>query len=172
MRENHQKEQYFFDPPTVTHLADFVATYADPCCLCTPLVGQAVEESGGSCTTLDIDGRFAHLEGFREYNLYRPAWLGAEFGLILCDPPFFKVSLSQLFTAVRQLSCFDYSQPLLIAYLKRRELNLLSTFHLFNLEPTGYQPGYVTVQRTERNVIELYGNLGVAAHALLRGETL
>jgi hypothetical protein len=172
MYEQHKLEQYFFDPPTIEHLANFVAGYANPCCLCTPLIGQALEKRGVAVRTLDIDERFATLKGFRKYNIYRPHWLGETFGLIICDPPFFNISLSQLFTALRILSRYDYAQPMLVAYLVRRGANLMHTFHLFNLRATDCKPSYLTVQTTERNEIEFYGNLGDEAHTKLAATVL
>ncbi|MBV9867877.1 MAG: hypothetical protein JO316_21190 [Abitibacteriaceae bacterium] len=164
MYEKHENEQYFFDPPTLQHLAGFVEQFSRPCCLCTPLLGQELEQRRVPVTTLDIDERFVHLKSFRHYDIYRPAWLGEAFDLIICDPPFFKVSLAQLFKAIRLLSCHNYEQPLLICYLSRRAANVTGTFACFNLEPTGYRPNYQTVQRVERNEIEIFGNLGNALH--------
>lgn len=159
MHEQHQREQYFFDPATITHLADFMQGFARPCCLCTPMVGRELVWRGVAVTILDSDERFADLPGFQLYDLYRPIWLGQVFDLILCDPPFFNVSLSQLFQAIRLLSRYDTSQPLLICYLKRREANLRGTFAAFNLQPTGYHPSYLTVQAAARNEIEFFSNL-------------
>lgn len=159
MYEQHQHEQYFFDPTTIANLADFVQGFAQPCCLCTPMVGRELVRRSVKLTILDSDERFADLPGFQKYDLYRPVWLGQPFDLILCDPPFFNVSLSQLFQAIRLLSRYDSNQPLLICYLKRREANLLGTFGAFNLQPTGYNPGYLTVQAVDRNEIEFYSNL-------------
>jgi hypothetical protein len=119
---------------------------------------------------LDIDERFDHLAGFRRYDIYRPEWLGEEFGLIICDPPFYGASLSRLFAAIRMLSRNDYAQPLLVSYLVRRSSNLMGTFARFGLQPTGYRPGYRTVQQAERNDIEFFGNLGEEAHARLSGD--
>ncbi len=159
MYELHENEQYFFDRPTLDTLADVVAGFANPCCLCAPLLGQALEGRGVAVRTLDIDTRFAHLKGFMPYDIYRPRWLGEAFGLIVCDPPFFGVPLSQLFTALRLLSRYDYRQPLLVSYLVRRGSNLRGTFARFGLEPTGYRPGYQTVQAVARNAIEFFSNV-------------
>lgn len=167
MYEQHKLEQYFFDPLTIRRLADFVAGYKNPCCLCTPMIAMELERRGLSVRTLEIDERFMTLKGFLKYNIYRPEWVGEAFDLIICDPPFFNISLSQLFTALRLLSRYDYSQPMLVAYLVRRGANLMHTFHRFNLQPTGYKPEYLTVQKTERNEIEFFGNLGAEAHAKL-----
>ena len=170
MYELHGQEQFFWDEQTVAHLADVVSRYPMPCCLCAPLLGQELERRGIETRTLDLDTRFAGLRGFREWNVYRPEWLGEQFGIIVCDPPFFGVSLSQLFTAVRLLSRHDNDQPVLICYLARRAAHVQGTFWRFQLEPTGYEPGYRTVQNLERNRIEFFGNLGPDLLAKLRGE--
>jgi hypothetical protein len=163
MYELHENEQYFFDGPTLAFLGDFVARFANPCCLCAPLLGRELEARGVSVRTLDIDERFAGLRGFRRYDLYRPEWLGEEFGLIICDPPFYNVSLSQLFRAIRLLSRHNYGQPLLVSYLVRRAANVTGTFARFGLQPTGYRPGYQTVQKSERNEVEFFGNVPIGA---------
>jgi hypothetical protein len=168
MYELHENEQYFFDAATRDHLAEFVRDFDNPCCLCAPLLGQALVERGVSATILDTDDRFNSVAGFQHYDLYRPAPLQQNFGLIVCDPPFFKVSLSQLFQAVRLISQFDYMQPLLICYLRRRASNIMGTFSRFNLTPTGYFPGYQTVQSSERNEIEFFSNLDEVAIRRLR----
>ena len=108
---------------------------------------------------LDIDDRFADLPGFVRFDVYRPEWVGKRFGLILCDPPFFGVSLSQLFAALRLLSHNDYQQPMLVSYLRRRSSAILGTFSRFDLRSTGYFPSYQTVQRSPRNEIEFFSNL-------------
>ena len=38
MHEDHRREQFFFDPPTVVRLADLLAPYEAPCCRCAPTV--------------------------------------------------------------------------------------------------------------------------------------
>lgn len=159
MYERHQNEQYFFDQPTLEQLADFVQQFAAPCCLCAPLLGKTLVERGVSVRILDIDERFASIAGFRHYDIFRPTWLDEQFDLIICDPPFYNASLSQLFTAVRQLAHFNYAQPLMLAYLQRRATNVLGTFNKFNLSATGYFPQYQTVQDIERNKIEFFSNL-------------
>jgi len=161
MYELHQNEQYFFNAPTLNRLADFVVTgsFTNPCCLCCPLLGQELARRNIAARSLDIDERFAGTLGFMRYDIYRPAWTGESYDLIICDPPFFKVSLAQLFKAVRTLSQHDFSQPLLLCYLSRRASNVLGAFSRFNLRATGLRAGYQTVQDTERNDIEFFTNL-------------
>ncbi len=159
MHELHENEQYFFDEPTIEQLADFVATFDSPCVICAPMIGLRLTEMGIDVSILDIDNRFADLPGFRHWDLYNPKWLGQKFGLILCDPPFFNVSLSQLFSAIHLLGQHDFSQPVMIGYLKRRADAILGTFSPFGLQPTGYSPGYQTVRKIKKNEIEFFSNL-------------
>lgn len=159
MHENHQREQYFFDPATVEHLARFLTRFESPCCICAPMVGRAVARLGHPVTNLDLDERFAADPGFEAFDLYRPRWIERRFDVILCDPPFFNVSLSQLFQALRQLAHHDLEQKLVVAFLQRRAEAIRGTFAPFGLEGSGYEPGYLTVQESERNGIELFTNL-------------
>ena len=167
MYERHDNEQYFFDGRTLEQLAEFVSSWTSPCCLCAPLLGQHLAELGISVTILDIDTRFAGTKGFRKYDLYRPEWLGTEFDLILCDPPFFNVSLSQLFSAIRMLARNDFQQQILISYLERRSEAVVNVFSPFRLSPTGYFPRYQTVRDTDKNRIEMFGNLDATQVARL-----
>jgi hypothetical protein len=164
MEERHDREQYFFSPATTAYLADFVSRFENPCCLCAPSVGVELARRGVRVRIIDIDERFAQAPGFRRYDLYRPEWLGEPFGIIICDPPFFNVSLSQLFAALRLLGRNRYEQPLLISYLRRRAASIEGTFTRFGLRATGYCPRYQTVQALSRNEIEFFGNLSPAQH--------
>lgn len=168
MYERHQNEQYFFDQSTLDQLADFVQCFSHPCCLCVPMLGRTLAERGVQVKVLDIDERFASVPGFEVYDIYRPAWIEEKFDLIICDPPFYNVSLSQLFTTIRKLAHYSYRQSLMVAYLKRRAANVLGTFSPFKLVETGYYPGYLTVQDVERNKIEFFSNLDEQHIAQLR----
>lgn len=168
MHELHKNEQYFFDAETITHLVSFLAAFKRIGILCAPMLGQALANSDREITVLDIDERFANVRGFLNWSIYRPQRLPQEFDIIICDPPFFNVSLSQLFQAIRVLSHFNLEQKLLVSYLHRRTNAIIGTFVPFRLEPTGYFPAYVTVQKNEKNRIEFFGNLGDEAHEKLR----
>jgi len=159
MHENHQKEQYFFDEATITALTDFSMGFERICCLCTPTIGEALLKRGKACTILDTDERFADLPGFRSYDLYRPDYLPDTFDLIICDPPFFNVSLSQLFKAIRILAHFNLEQPLLLAYLGRRRYSVTGTFAPFGLRQTEKKAHYLTVQSSAKNDIYFFSNL-------------
>jgi len=140
--EQHSREQYFFDMPTRDWLVELLMPYANPCLVGVPTVARELED----IRLLDIDDRFADLEGFVKWDLYRPEPLAEKFDLIVCDPPFHTVSFSQLFNALRVLANGDFRQPVLITGLARREQDLLATFYPFALRPTGVQARYVSVQ--------------------------
>src|SRR5262245_29477559 len=117
MDERHQYEQYFFAPDTLSRLTGFLARYDRVCVLCAPLLGQALATAGRKVRILDIDERFAAVPGFLRWDIHRPTPLGETFDVILCDPPFFNISLSRLFRAVRVLAQHRLDQPLLVSYL-------------------------------------------------------
>lgn len=158
IEEQHEREQYFFDASTLRALADFVQSFDRPCCLCAPMLGQELQTRGNVVRVLDTDERFADLRGFRRWDLYRPEHLDETFDLIVCDPPFFNVSLSQLFCAIRLLCRFDVATKVMISYPVRRSSAILGTFAPFNVRPTGFRPGYMTVQQCEKNEIEFFAN--------------
>lgn len=166
MHELHENEQYFFSEQTLKQFSELLEPFLTPCILCAPTLAQSLQEYAGSQKTicaLDIDTRFEKLlPGFRLWNLYKPTRIDERFDIIFCDPPFFNCSLSQLFSAIRLLSDFDYSQPIMICYLLRREQALLGTFAKFSIQPTGVFASYKTVQDSERNVIQLYSNINIA----------
>ncbi len=165
MQELHENEQYFFSEDTLKKFCDLLEPFQNPCILCAPTLAQMLQERARptrKVCALDIDTRFEKLlPGFKLWNLYKPTRIKEQFDVIFCDPPFFNCSLSQLFSAIRILSNFDYSQQIMLCYLLRREQALLGTFAKFSIEPTGMFASYKTVQPSERNVIQLYSNTGI-----------
>lgn len=166
LEEKHELEQYFWDEQTLDLLCDVVSAYKNPCALCAPMLGVAMAARGQPISFLDTDERFGHVPGFRKWDAYRPEHINEEFDLIICDPPFFSLSLSQLFTAIRLLAGFRLSTPLAIGYLERRENSVLGTFAPFNLEQSPFYPSYKTVQKVERNIIRFYANFDLPERPL------
>lgn len=153
--ENHANEQYFFDMATRDWLVDLLMPYVNPCLVGIPTVAREM----GDVRLLDIDTRFSDCGGFVQWNLHRPEPREEEYDLVVCDPPFNRVSFSQLFDALRVLVKDDYHRPVLITGLASREQDLLATFHRFGLGPTGVQARYISVQDQEgRNKIMFYAN--------------
>ena len=94
MYELHENEQYFFDQETLEKLSNVLKQFNSVCCLCVPSLGEKLELEGREVRILDIDTRFQRLKGFCFFDIHRPEWIGETFDLIICDPPFFNVSLS------------------------------------------------------------------------------
>lgn len=159
MEELHQYEQFFYEPNTLSQLAEFVTKFEKICCVCTPLLGKFLVEKGKSVTILDIDTRFDSVAGFQQYNLYEPQPLEETYELLICDPPFQKISLSQLFKALRVLSGNNFAQPILLSFLQERANDVLGTFAPFQLQKTGYYPQYVSLRKQEWEHIEFFSNL-------------
>ena len=134
-----------------------LAEFASPCVLCAPLLGTEMARKR-RVRVLDIDERFSHVVGYRRWDVHRPEHLAETFGVIFCDPPFFTVSLSQLFRAIRMLAGHDFRTPVALTYLSRRGVAAVSVFEPFNVRPTGYRPEYLTVQNEGRNSIEVFAN--------------
>lgn len=155
MHENHQHEQYFFAPPTIERLTALLRAYPSPCCLGAPTVAR----QHGAATLLDIDPRFSDAPGFVRWDMYRPRPLDTRFGAILCDPPFNRVSLSQLFAALRVLCRGDFSAPLFLCHLQRRQHDIQGTLGAFGLAPTDLALEYVTVKPQPGEEIILYANV-------------
>jgi hypothetical protein len=172
MYELHKNEQYFFDTQTLEHLASFLSKYNSIGVLCAPLLEKALADNKKTITLLDINERFYNIPGFLHWDIYKPQRLPQKFDIIICDLPFFNVSLSQLFKAIGILSHYDVEQKLLISYLHRRGNAFISTFSPFGLESTSFYPGYVTVKKIDKNKIEFFGNLGNEVHTSLSNQFL
>jgi hypothetical protein len=169
MVELHENEQYFWTDETVADLAERTQKFELPCCLCTPLLGRELSRRGVRCRTLDMDERFGDVPGFEKFDLCRPKFRAEKFGVIVCDPPFWNVSLSQLFGTIRLLSQYDWQQPMAICYPTRRSKNLCATFAKFGLQATGIFPMYQTVQARETDRIEFFANFDFGARDALVG---
>jgi hypothetical protein len=160
VHEDHQKEQYFFDPPTVQRLADRLANYDNPCCLCSPMIARELAARGRPARLLEIDDRFAEVPGFVPWDLYRPQHLDERFDAILVDPPFHKVRLSQLFTALRTLCHGDLNTPIFLCHLESRAADVCGTLAPFGMLSTDTMIGYVSVKPIPENRVCLYTNTG------------
>ena len=123
MEELHENEQYFFDEETLRRLHEFSLDFKSVCVLCAPSLGEYMSKRREGITILDIDSRFEKVKGFVRFDLKHPSKMDRIFDIIICDPPFFNFSLSEIVKAINALSRHDFSQPLLITYLKRREKN-------------------------------------------------
>lgn len=165
MKEKKQQlEQYFFDKETVRHLADILSLFSNPCCLGAPTVALELCDRGLACSLLDKDGRWGSYPGYVRYDIHQPKRLGQRFGIILTDPPFFEVTVQELFKAIRYLSDGDEAQQLLICHLVRRREDIVKRFRRYGVSPIEYYPGYCSVAN---NGIRLFGNVTCSVQGLL-----
>jgi hypothetical protein len=165
MHEEHSREQYFFDESTLDALTSFVTRRAAPVLVCCPMLGRRLHAAGREVATLDVDERFAALPSFVRFDLYRPDPAVVQAlpvpDLVLVDPPFFNVSLAQLFKALRLVCRFDLATPVMLSYLRRRQSAVESVFTPFGLRMTPHRVGYRTVQALregERNETRWFTN--------------
>ena len=187
MEEIHSNEQYFWDKPSRIGLSRVVRAHLEQlewgdsisresnsthpvCLLCAPTLAQALDDP---LILLDLDPRFQQIDGFHTFDIARPQPLPRQiqnqrFSLILCDPPFFNLSLTQLGRALDTLSHYDREQPLLVSYLVRRESAILSALQHFGLVATGIFPRYPTLREISKNEIQFYGNLSPECYRYFR----
>ncbi len=158
MYELHENEQYFFAEGTLDELEEFLEDYSFVCCLCAPSLGERLANNGKDVRILDIDRRFEVAAGFKYYDLNRPEWLGEKYDMIICDPPFFNISLSRLFVAIRTLAQNDFRQPITVSYLDRRAGSIIGTFSSFKLQATDLFADYQTLRKCERNDVRFFSN--------------
>lgn len=162
MHKDHAKEQYFFTEGTRRRLARVAQAHQGmPLFLCCPTVGVTYTEMFKEPSiSLDSDPRFKGGWGFHIWDLYRPKRLAVyEPTLIICDPPFNKVRMDQLFAAIRELTPYRAvnTVKLLIAIDPAHAGALTGTFAMYGPRPTGFFPSYVTVSPAVG--IEFYSNL-------------
>ncbi len=159
MDERRENEQYFFTENSIRKISEFLTQWDSIACLCAPKIGTFLSEQNIDVTILDIDRRFSDLRGFHYFDISSPEWIDRRFDIIICDPPFFNVSLTQLFKAIRSLSHHEFSQNLFISYLERRAASFVSSFSKFNLQPISYFPEYDTLQDIPKNKIQFFSNV-------------
>jgi len=163
MEELHKNEQYFFDNRTLDNFITFLinSNFGLICFLCTPLLALKLLERTDDIDfdIFDIDRIFNNIKNFRYYNLNNNPYIEFDYHLIICDPPFFSVSLHNLLRSIESLTHYNYRTKIMISYLKRRENQFLDTFKDFNLKPTGFFPGYRSLENSGKNRIEFYSNI-------------
>lgn len=144
-KENHAREQYWWDRPTMEHLTPIVKGAERPLLVCCPMFGQHLHEQGIDVPCLDIDERFSDLPGFQKWDIYKAPLIDYNPDLIIIDPPFTKVRLDQLFHALRNLGGFG--SRILMAHLAWRCSDIYGSLGAFGLRVSlPFKPGYVSCQ--------------------------
>lgn len=159
--ERTDLEQYFWSTETVNKLVKSLEYMENCCCLTTPSLGHGFHVSGREEVVLDIDRRFEYLPKFRYFDILYPNAIENEvFRIIIMDPPFFYISMAQIYDAVMCITNGSTTNTkLMIGFLKREERQLLEVFHAFNLKQTTFQLEYATVKPNKWKNYALYSNV-------------
>lgn len=160
-KERYDLEQYFWTEDTVQRLIKSLEFMPDCCCLTTPSLGVGFYQQGREEVVLDIDDRFAYLPRFRYFDIRYPTNtnLTENFRIIVMDPPFFYISMDQLYQAVMTITKDRTDIKLMIGFLKREEKALLEAFKAFNLRETNFPLEYATVRPNKWRNYALYSNI-------------
>ena len=126
-KERYDLEQYFWTENTVNRLLQSLKFIDNCCCLTTPSLGEGFFRIGREEVVLDIDTRFDYLPKFRYFDIRTPEEQEEEFKIIILDPPFFYLSMEQIYKAVLTITKNDFNTKILIEFLRREEKILLET---------------------------------------------
>jgi hypothetical protein len=159
--ENHNYEQFFWTKNVVDKIINSINyQYTEQiCCFTTPSVAHQMHTNGQDQVLLDIDKRFNYLPKFKYYDAYHPEKLSEEFRLLIIDPPFFMVPINIIKEAVDVITHNDYNTKIIIAYIKRKEKELLNAFKEYNLYPTNFSLEYVSIKPNKWKNFVLYSNV-------------
>jgi 16S rRNA G966 N2-methylase RsmD len=145
----------------VNKLVESLKYTEDCCCLTTPSLGHGFHVTGREEVVLDIDRRFEYLPKFRYFDILSPvADTNESFRIIIMDPPFFYISMAQIYAAVMCITNGSTTNTkLMIGFLRREERQLLEMFRDFNLKPTNFALEYATVKPNKWKNYTLYSNV-------------
>ncbi len=149
--------QYFFTEDCASDLVQKLDRFANPCCLCSPMIGKKWQEMGRIVHILDIDERLDFLPGFRKFDITRPEPLSDIFDVIIVDPPL-DLSLEVVLDAVNMVTRKKYDTKLAILHEAKTADCLLKHFEAYGLSPTYYNPVYCHVRKSARHQFMFYAN--------------
>jgi len=165
--ERRDLEQYFWTEKTIDGILNGLRLTFDPdanCCLCTPSLAHAWWAEGKEVSLLDIDTRFEYLPKFQYFDLRSPQNADLQpdqenWRVLVFDPPFFYISIEDLFQAVAYVCQGKFETKLLLGFLKREEKCLLETFKLFKLKRTNFGLEYAHVKPNKWVNYAMYSNV-------------
>lgn len=157
--ERYDLEQYFWTEDTVNRLLKSLEFMDNCCCLTTPSLGEGFFRIGREEVVLDIDTRFDYLPKFRYFDIRAPVAQEEDFRIIILDPPFFYLSMEQIYNSVLAITKGNFDTKILIGFLKREEKTLLTTFKKFNLRETNFKLEYATTRPNKWKNYALYSNI-------------
>ena len=157
--ERYDVEQYCWTKDTIKRLLKSLEFIENCCCLTTPSLGKGFFNIGRNEVVLDIDTRFNYLPKYRYFDIKNPIEQKETFEILIVDPPFFYLSMEQIFNAVLTVTKHNFNTKLLIGFLKREEKTLLKTFKKFNIKETNFKLEYTTAKPEKWKNYALYSNI-------------
>jgi hypothetical protein len=161
--ENRAYEQYFWSADVVRRIRDALI-FTDEgscCCFTTPSLTEGFLEQGRDEPLLDIDIRFNYLKLFQQFDIKNPHEPGGmeNFKVIIIDPPFFNISIMELFHATNVITNNNFNTNIIIGFLKRYEYALLETFKPYGISETSMNLEYAHIKPNKWPNFTLYSNI-------------
>ncbi len=153
--------QYFFTEDCARDLVYKLNRFANPCCLCTPMIGKIWQDMGRVVRILDIDERLNFLPGFKKFDITRPEPLSEIFDVIIVDPPL-DLALEVVLDAVNMVTRKRYDTNLAILHETNTANSLFKHFEPYGLSPTYYSPVYCHVRKSARHQFMFYANFDIS----------
>ena len=161
IKERHDLEQFFWTGDIVKKLLTACEYTSDCCCFTTPSLAEGFRCVNRDEKLLDIDERFSYLKLFEKFDIKNPHCPdgAGNFNLIIIDPPFFNVTIKELFEATNYITNNNYNTNLIIAFLVRCEYSLLEIFKPYGISETSTQLEYAHIKPNKWKNFKLYSNI-------------
>ena len=160
--ENKELEQFFFTEKVLEQIVNSFEYEDNILCLCTPSVADAFWRlKNKEVLCIDIDNRFNYLPKFINCDITKEeVKLPENFvpNLIIVDPPFFKMSLYDLYNCIKKITKNNKKTKLVFAFVIREDKKLLSVFKEYNLQLTKFPLEYRGVDKTKWRNYGIYTN--------------
>ena len=159
--ERRDLEQFFWTSDTVKKLLSACEYITNCCCFTTPSLAQGFHLNGRDEKLLDIDERFNYLLRFERFDIKNPHVPdeAGEFNIIVIDPPFFNISIKELFETTNIITNNNFKTNIIIAFLVRFEFPLLETFAPYGISETSANLEYAHIKPNKWRNFRLYSNI-------------
>lgn len=159
IEEKREYEQFFWTSGTVKKLMDSCQYITECCCFTTPSLAEGFSKIGRDEKLLDIDERFSYMPRFEKFDIKNPHSIDESFNVIVIDPPFFNVTIKELFDATNIITGNNFNTNIIIAFLVRFEYPLLETFKPYGISETSATPEYAHIKPNKWKNFKLYSNI-------------
>lgn len=161
VEEKRELEQFFWTRNVVMKILKGCQYITNCCCFTTPSLANAFFQDGRDEKLLDIDERFNYLKYFEKFDIKNPHVPdgAGDFNIIVIDPPFFNITIKELFDATNVITNYNYKTNIIIAHITRFDHTLIKTFEPYGLSETSTPLEYAHVKPNKWNNFKLYSNI-------------